>query len=297
MTTTSTRTLSPIIRDRAGAVQPIPAAIAAITGQPLTEVGRMLWQCIHALNGLAGVDGEVSPEDASHAALHRFGYQPQRLYVDMRRHPLMGELLRAYAASPGPCERLFVICESGDAFAFMGNQASAWTSSAPTTLTALVRAGTVDLDVPVRFAFTVTAHRLVPIASPDHKFLESMAIPAFALADAYNIEVLPVGWPYWNLSFPGEMTDGGPGSGATMVCGEHEMLSVINDRVRLHKQADESVMALMDRVTHACPARSAPSRPNRADRSCCSQGSRHDAAPGPVRATSRRNVRIAPSDR
>jgi len=41
MTTPSTRTLSPIIRDRAGAVQPIPAAIAAITGQPLTEVSRV----------------------------------------------------------------------------------------------------------------------------------------------------------------------------------------------------------------------------------------------------------------
>jgi len=69
--------------------------------------------------------------------------------------------------------------------------------------------------MPVRFAFTVKAHRPMPIAPPDHKFLESVAIPAFALADAYNIEVMPVGWPYWNLFFPGEMTDGGPGSGAT----------------------------------------------------------------------------------
>ncbi len=248
MTTTSTRTLNPIIRDQAGAVQPISAAIAAITGQPLTEVGRMLWQCIDALKGLAGVNGEVSPEDASHVALNRFGYLPHRLYADQRRHPLMGELLRSYAASPGPCERLFVICESGDAFAFLGGQASAWTGSAPTTLTALVRAGTVDLDAPVRFAFTVTAHRPVPIASPDHKFLESVAIPAFALADAYNIEVMPVGWPYWNLSFPGEMTDGAPGSGETLVCGEHELLSVINDRVRQHQHADESVAALMDQL-------------------------------------------------
>ena len=245
MTTTSTHTLSPIIRDRAGAVQPIPAAIAAITGQPLTEVSRMLWQCIHELKGLAGVNGEVSPEDASHAALHRFGYEPHRLYADQRRQPLMGELLRAYARSPGPCERLFVICESGDAFAFLGDRVSAWTGSAPTTLTALVRAGSLDLDARVRFAFTVTAHHPAPIVSPDHKFLESVAIPAFALADAYNIEVLPVGWPYWSLTFPGEMTDGGPGSGATMVCGEHELLSVINDRVRLVEQAGESTAALM----------------------------------------------------
>lgn len=249
MTPTSTRTLSPIIRDRAGAVQPIPAALAAITGQPLTEVSRMLWQCIRALKGLAGVNGEVSPEDASHAALHRFGYEPHRLYADQRRRPLMGELLRAYAASPGPCERLFVICESGDAFAFLGNQASAWTGSAPTTLTALVRAGTVDLDAHVRFAFTVTTHRPAPIVSPDHKFLESVAIPAFALADAYNVEVLPVGWPYWNLTFPGEMTDGGPGSGATLVCGEHELLSVINDRVRMLELAGEAATELLARFS------------------------------------------------
>ncbi|MDM0002742.1 hypothetical protein QTI24_29380 [Variovorax sp. J22P240] len=259
MTTTSTHALSPIIRDRAGAVQPIPAAIAAITGQPLTEVSRMLWQCIEALKGLAGVNAEVSPEDACHAALHRFGYEPHRLYADERRRPFMGELLRAYAQSPGPCERLFAICESGDAFAFLGIEAAAWTGSAPTTLTALVRAGTLELDMPVRFAFTVKAYRPVPIASPDHKFLESVAIPAFALADAYNIEVMPAGWPYWNLSFPGEMTDGGPGSGATLVCGEHELLSVINDRVRLLQQADETTEELMTRLRLDRPATSSGS--------------------------------------
>ena len=184
MTATSPRTLRPIIRDRAGAVQPLPAAIAAITGQPLTEVSRMLGRCIDALQGLAGVNAEVSPEDACHAALHRFGYEPHRLYADQRRRPVMGELLRVYAGSPGPCERLLVICESGDAFAFLGNAASAWTGSAPTTLTALVQAGTLKLDMPVRFAFTVRAHRCVPIASPDHQFLEAVAIPAFALAAA-----------------------------------------------------------------------------------------------------------------
>lgn len=254
MTATSTRTLHPIIRDRAGAVQPIPAAIAAITGQPLTEVVRMLGQCIHALKGLAGVNGEVAPEDASHAALLRFGYEPHRLYADERRRRLMGELLRAYAASPGPSERLFVICESGDAFAFLGSQASAWTGSAPTTLAPLVRAGTLDLDARVRFGITVTAHRPAPIVEPDHKFLESVAIPAFALADAYNIEVLPVGWPYWNLTFPGELTDGEPGSTATMVCGEHELLCVINDRVRQHQLADEVAAALMDQLRRPLPS-------------------------------------------
>lgn len=256
MTAISSRTLSPIIRDRAGAVQPIPAAIAAITGQPLTEVSRMLWQCIDALKGLSGVKGEVSPEDACRAALHRFGYEPHRLYAHERRRPVMGELLRAYAGSPGPCDRLFVICKSGDAFAFLGNEVSAWTRSAPTTLTALVQAGTLELDMPVRFAFTVKAHRPVPIASPDHKFLESVAIPAFALADAYNIEVLPVGWPYWNLCFPREMTDGWPSSGATLVCGEHELLSVINDRVRQLHRADETTEELMIRLRLGRPATS-----------------------------------------
>ncbi|MDM0022893.1 hypothetical protein [Variovorax saccharolyticus] len=251
MTATPPRTLSPIIRDRGGAVEPIPAAIAAITGQPLTAVVRTLWQCIGALKGISGVQGEVSPEDASHVALHRFGYEPHRLYADQRRHPVVGELLGTYARSPGPCERLLAICESGSAFAFLGDQVGAWTGSAPTTLSALVRAGTMELDAPVRFAMTVKAHRPTPIAAPDHKFLESVAIPAFALADAYNIEVLPVGWPYWNLSFPGEMTDGGPGSGATLVCGEHELLTAINDRVRQLEHAGEVAGKLLAQLKAA----------------------------------------------
>ena len=92
MTATTRRTLSPIIRDRAGAVEPILAAIAAITGQPLTAVVHMLSQSIAALKGISGVQGEVSPEDASHAALHRFGYEPHRLYADQRPHPVVGEI-------------------------------------------------------------------------------------------------------------------------------------------------------------------------------------------------------------
>ncbi|SDE56806.1 hypothetical protein SAMN05444679_12540 [Variovorax sp. CF079] len=248
MTATSTRTLFPIIRDRAGPVEPIPAALAAITGQPLTAVVRVLGQCIADLTGLAGVPGTVAPEDACHAALHRFGYEPHRLYADAHRRPLMGQLFRAYAQSPGPAERLLAICDSGDAFAFLGNQAAAWSSSAPTDLGALVRAGALDMDAPVRFAFTMTPHRAVPLVSPDHEFLESVAGPAFALADAYNIEVLPVGWPYWKLSFPGEMTDGTPGSGDRLVCGEHELLSVINDRVRQVEQAGAMTGELLARI-------------------------------------------------
>ncbi len=245
MTTTATRTLNPIIRDRAGEVEAIPAALAAITGQPLTAVVQMLRQCMADLKGIAGVNGEVSPEDASHAALYRFGYDPHRLYADIRRRPAMGELLRAYARAPGPSERLFAICESGDAFAFLGSQAATWTRSAPSDLDALVRDGKLDMDASVRFAFTVVRQRTVALVAPDHKFLESVAIPAFALADAYNIEVVPVGWPYWTLSFPGEMTDGAPDSGATLVCGEHELLSVINDRVRQLQRADETTEVLL----------------------------------------------------
>ena len=40
-------------------------------------------------------------------------YEPHRLYADQRRHPVTGELLGSYARSPGPCERLLAICESG----------------------------------------------------------------------------------------------------------------------------------------------------------------------------------------
>ena len=254
MTTTATRTLHPIIRDRAGEVEPIPAALAAITGQALTVVDRMLRQCMADLKGLSGVNGEVSPEDACHAAFFRFGYDPHRLYADVRRRPAMGELLRAYARTPGPVERLFAICDGG-AFAFLGSQAAAWTRSAPADLGTLVRDGTLDMQASVRFAFTVTRQRVVALALPDHKFLESVAVPAFALADAYNIEVRPMGWPYWNLSFPGEMTDGAPESGATLVCGEHELLSVINDRVRQLERADETAEALIVQLRRRYPPR------------------------------------------
>jgi len=249
MTTTSTRTLNPIIRDRVGAVHPVLAAIASITGQPLTAVVQVARTCIADLKGLAGLNRDVSVEDACHAALCRFGYDPHRLYADEHRRPRMGELLRTYARSPGPCERLFAICESGDAFAFLGGQVATSTNCAPTALGALVRVGTLDLDAPVHFAFTVIRRRVVEPVAPDHKFLEAVAEWAFALADAYNIEVIPVSWPYWNLSFPNEMTDGTPGSGAlVLVCGEHELLCVINDRVRQLQRANEMLGGLLTRL-------------------------------------------------
>lgn len=159
----------------------------------------------------------------------------------------MGELLRTYARSPGPCERLFAICESGDAFAFLGGQVAAWTNCAPTVLGALVRVGTLDMDAHVHFAFTVIRRRVVEPVAPDHKSLENVAEWAFALADAYN-KVIAVSWPYWNLSFPNEMTDGTAGSGAMLVCGEHELLCVINDRVRQLQRANEMLGGLMTRL-------------------------------------------------
>jgi hypothetical protein len=242
------RTLFPIVRDLPGPVEPISAAIAAITGQPLTTVCRVLQQCIVDLEGLAGLNGNVAAEDAVHAALHRFGYEPHRLYADAHRRPLMGQLLRAYGQAAGRAERLIAICDSGDSFAILGSQVAGASSSAPADLGAFVRSGALDIDAPVRFAFTVTPRRAMPVASPDHEFLEAIAGPAFALADAYNIEVHPAGWPYWNISFPSDLTDGTPGSDVIVVCGEHELLSVIDDRVRQVERAGQITCSLLARM-------------------------------------------------
>ena len=103
------------------------------------------------------------------------------------------------------------------------------------------------MDAPVHFAFTVIRRRVVEPVAPDHKSLENVAEWAFALADAYN-KVIAVSWPYWNLSFPNEMTDGTAGSGAMLVCGEHELLCVINDRVRQLQRANEMLGGLMTRL-------------------------------------------------
>ena len=237
--------LHPIIRDCAGDLQPIPAALAALTGQPVTAVLSTLRRCIADLKPLAGVGKEVFAEDACHAVLYRFGYAPHRLYADHRRHRALGELLTTHGQAPGEPEALLAICRNGSTFAFFGRSASSRARSAPSTVPDLVRAGELDLDAQVRFAISIVPNKATPIASPDHKFLESVAIPAYALADAYDIEVLSLGWPYWNLTFPGEMTDGEPGSGTTQVCGEHELLSVINDRVRAHARAVEFTAELL----------------------------------------------------
>jgi hypothetical protein len=245
---TPRRTLFPIVRDLPGPVEPLPAAIAAITGQPLTAVCRALQQCVADLRGLAGLNGDVSPEDALHATLHRFGYEPHRLYADAHRRPLMGQLLQAYGQAAGRAEPLIAICDSGDSFAVLGSQVAGASCSAPADLRAFVQRGELDIDEPVRFAYTVTPRRAVPVASPDHVFLEAIAGPAFALADAYDIEVHPAGWPYWNLSFPSDLTDGTPESDVTVVCGEHELLSVINDRVRLAERAGHIASSLLGRM-------------------------------------------------
>ena len=60
-------------------------------------------------------------------------------------------------------------------------------------------------------------------------------------------------WPYWILSFPVEMTDLGADELDTMVCGEHELLSVISDRVRQHEYAGETAAALMEHLRRGPP--------------------------------------------
>jgi hypothetical protein len=55
------------------------------------------------------------------------------------------------------------------------------------------------------------------------------------------------------------MTDGGPGSGATLVCGEHELLSVINERVRQFQQAGETTEQLVARLRRGRAAASSDS--------------------------------------
>lgn len=239
MTTISSTGLQPIIRDRAGTVEPVPAVIAAMTGQPITEVVRVLRQCITDLKALAGVRAAVAVQDACHAALHRFGYNGHRLFADDRRHRALGELFTAYSNTPGESELLLALCEDGEALAFLGQQVSSRARSAPRGVNAAVLAGDVNMRTVVRFALTFRATRPAPIASPDHRFLETIAIPAFALAEAYGIEITPMGWPYWNVTFPEALIDGSPGNGEQVVCGEHELLEAVSGRVHLQQLACE----------------------------------------------------------
>ncbi|WP_431273198.1 hypothetical protein ACQ858_13295 [Variovorax ureilyticus] len=250
MTTISSTGLQPIIRDRAGTVEPVPAAIAAMTGQPLTEVVRVLRQCIADLKALAGVRAEVAVQDACHAALHRFGYNGHRLFADYRRHRALGELLTAYSNAPGESELLLALCEDGEALAFFGQQVSSRVRSAPQSVNAAVLAGELNPGRMVRFALTFTTSRPAQIASPDHRFLETIAIPAFALADAYGIEITPIGWPYWNLTFPEALIDGSPGNGEQVVCGEHELLEAVSGRVHLERLACELTDQILVRQRH-----------------------------------------------
>ena len=53
------------------------------------------------------------------------------------------------------------------------------------------------------------------------------------------------------------MTDGEPGSGARLICGENELISVINDRVRQLQRVDETTGELMARLRPAASTDSA----------------------------------------
>lgn len=232
-----TESLRPIVRDRAGPIEPLAAALAAITGQPLSEIDRVLGGCRTELAGLAGVGGRVSDADAIHASLQRLGFKISRLYVDARCSPALGQLLNVYRWTEQTPEPMIAICESGDVFAFFASEVSAWTKSTSSSIDELICAGVVDLDEPVRFAMSVGLHREVPIVQPDRAFLRALATSAFALAAAYNIGIEMAKWPFWVVTFPEALRDGPLASPEASVCGEHELLMVISDRVRLFEQA------------------------------------------------------------
>lgn len=242
--------LHPIIRDQAGAPKPLSAAIAAISGQPLSAVTRALKAACRDLRGLAGISRAVAIEDAAHMVLARFGFSPSRLYADARRRPALIELLRVYARAPGASpQRLLVLCEGGAAYAVRGGQIAACGCAAPRELDTAISDGLVDPQARVNFALTFVVRARVPVAQPDHRFLEQAAIAAYALAEAYGIEVVPFDWPYWSISFPGELSDGAPGSETTLVCGEHELLSAISGRVCQHETAAEATRLTLQRLS------------------------------------------------
>lgn len=91
----------------------------------------------------------------------------------------------------GSSEMLLAICQ---AYAVLGMKASCWAGSDVREVLALERRGTMDANTSVRFAITVKRERTVPIETSNHDFLEAVAIPAYALAEAYSLE-----WPYWSL--------------------------------------------------------------------------------------------------
>ncbi|MGJ7490251.1 hypothetical protein [Variovorax sp. ZT4R33] len=238
--------LHPIIRDVAGEPHPLAAALAAMTGQPLSAVERVLRDADSTLKRLTRRTGPTSIEDAAHLALLRFGHAPSRLYCDANRRSRLGDVLAAYAGTPGNApEKLLVVQEDGVVHAICGQRLSGAQCSAPRALAMEIVDRRLDIEARVVFALSFVARVDVPLAQPDHGFLEATAIAAYALAEAYDIDLLPADWPYWSIAFPQDLTDGAPGSARRLVCGEYELLTTVSQHVRQHVAAVESAASVL----------------------------------------------------
>lgn len=238
--------LHPIIRDVAGDPDPLAAALAALTGQPLSAVEKVLRSVDASLRKLTRVQGAAPLEDAAHLALLRFGHSPARLYCDAARSRRLGEVLEAYASAPGPHpQKLFIVHADGAVHAICGHRVSSADRSAPRFLDSEIADRRLDLDARIVFALTFVERVTVPVAQPDHGFLEAAAIAAYALAEAYDIDLLPADWPYWSIAFPQDLTDGAPGSGRRLVCGEYELLTTVSQHVRQHVAAVETAASIL----------------------------------------------------
>jgi hypothetical protein len=238
--------LHPIIRDVPGDPHPVAAALAALTGQPLSAVEAVLRTVDTDLKKLTRHQGPTSIDDAAHLALLRFGHAPARLYGDAARRRRLGDVLDAYAKAPGRHpQKLFVVREDGVVHAICGHRISGADRSAPRFLEAEIADQRLDLDARVVFALTFVERINVPAAQPDHSFLEAAAIAAYALAEAYDIDLLPADWPYWSIAFPQDLTDGAPGSTRRLVCGEYELLTTVSHHVRQHVAAVETAASLL----------------------------------------------------
>jgi len=223
------------------------AAIAAITGQPLTAVSRASKQCLKDLTGLACPSSRLLPEDVSHATLSRLGFRSHKFYACVEPLPMLGDVLRAYMMDPGRVKWLLVVSETDDVFAFVGNEVANWRNAAPIHRDAAIKAGFLDLCMPVRFAVTVVAHRPTAIQPPDHAFLATLALPALGLAEAYEIKVDALDHPYWCVTFPEQLMTESARSRLQIVCGEHELLRVLCERVKSLETAIHAAAELIGR--------------------------------------------------
>jgi hypothetical protein len=238
--------LHPIIRDIPGEPHPLAAALAALTGQPLSAVEKVLRSVDTALQRLTRRRGPTQIEDAAHLALLRFGHAPARLYCDATRSRRLGSVLAAYAKAPGRHpQKLFLVRDDGGVHAICGSRISGADCSAPRLVDVEMAEQRLDLDARIVFALTFVERVSVPRAQPDHGFLEATAIAAYALAEAYDIDLLPADWPYWSIAFPQDLTDGAPGSARQLVCGEYELLNTVSQHVRQHVAAVESAANIL----------------------------------------------------